>query len=101
MQKYILDTANYSKYKLAKKAAEKAGLTVYKEYRPTCCKCYHLETIADGKTAEETLDKMYIQDLIASASFDRPGVHEDIAKLAAYTYGDYESIAAFQEAQRA
>ena len=78
--KYIIDTANYNNYLIAESAAEKAGLTIRKDYRANCFKSYHIELTA------HTLNQDYILNLIALATFAAPGQDQHKAKLSNYIH---------------
>ena len=49
---HYFDTANADNLNLAERAALKAGLSFYKELRPTCIKKYHFEVTATTPAQE-------------------------------------------------
>ena len=78
--KYIIDTAHYNNYLIAKEAAEKAGLDIQTDYRANCFKSYHIELTA------HTPDQVYILNLISLATFAAPGQDQHKAKLSNYIH---------------
>ena len=76
--KHIFDTADHTKYEIAKAAAEKAGMKFYSDYRANCFKCYHFEIIA------ETFDQDCVLTNIILATFSAPGMEEHRKKLIEY-----------------
>jgi hypothetical protein len=78
--KYIIDTAHYNNYAIAKEAAEKAGLQIRTDYRANCFKSYHIELTATD------IDQDYILNLIALATFAAPGQDQHKAKLSNYIH---------------
>ena len=65
-QTHYFDTAHYANYEIAKAAADKFGLEMHSEIRPTCFKQYHFEITAHG------LDQIVILDMIIAATFACP-----------------------------
>ena len=74
-QTHYFDTAHYSNYEIAKAAADKFGLEIHSEIRPTCFKQYHFEITA------RTLDQIIILDMIIAATFACPGQDESRKEL--------------------
>ena len=73
---HYFDTANADNLNIAERAALKAGLSFYKELRPTCIKKYHFEVTAT------TPAKDAILTLIILATTAHPEQPEYKRKLA-------------------
>ena len=59
---HYFSTANVNNYELARLAADKFGLPMHWEVKPTCCKKYHFDITA------RDLDEVTILDLIILAT---------------------------------
>ena len=74
-QTHYFDTADEHNYEIAKAAADKFGLEMHSEIRPTCFKQYHFEITARG------LDQIVILDMIIAATFAHRGQAESRQEL--------------------
>lgn len=86
---HCFDTANVFSYSIAKAAANKAGMQIKFEHRPTCCKQYHFEITA------ETPAQVSVLDLIILATTAHAEQPKYKSALLRYVYGIRETVEKF------